>query len=216
MSEGTFTLTMSPTIGKLAEALAKAQKAMPAVVKDSTNPHFKNRYASLAACIEATKILNDHGFAVSQPPIPCGPDVVGVLTLLLHSSGEWLRGELHMPASKRDAQGFGSALSYARRYCLQATANLATDDDDAEAAVRRNGDAAKPVAPGSAPKLVEAASTDKVVEGFIGRIESAKDTKALLTIYAENQASALPDAAKNYVQQCLSTKRKAIENGKPA
>jgi hypothetical protein len=134
-------ITISPTIGKLAAALAKAQLEMGAVVKDARNPHFKNTYASLAACIEATKLLNRHGFAVVQPPAMAGPDGVSVETFLLHESGEWIRGALYMPASKKDAQGFGSALSYARRYCLCATANLATDDDDGEAARKSgNGD----------------------------------------------------------------------------
>lgn len=133
-------ITMSPTIGKLAAALAKAQIEMSAVVKDARNPHFKNTYATLAACIDATKLLNRHGFAVVQPPAMAGPDGVTVETFLLHESGEWLRGSLYMPASKKDAQGFGSALSYARRYCLCATLNLSTDDDDGEGARKGSGD----------------------------------------------------------------------------
>lgn len=133
-------ITMSPTIGKLAAALAKAQIEMSAVVKDARNPHFKNTYATLAACIDATKLLNRHGFAVVQPPAMAGPDGVTVETFLLHESGEWLRGSLYMPASKKDAQGFGSALSYARRYCLCATLNLSTDDDDGEGARNGSGD----------------------------------------------------------------------------
>lgn len=133
-------ITMSPTIGKLAAALAKAQIEMGAVVKDARNPHFKNTYATLAACIDATKLLNRHGFAVVQPPAMAGPDGVTVETFLLHESGEWLRGSLYMPASKKDAQGFGSALSYARRYCLCATLNLSTDDDDGEGARKGSGD----------------------------------------------------------------------------
>lgn len=135
------TITMSPTVGALAKALTKAQLETTAVVKDSTNPHFKNRYASLAACIDATKILNRHGIAVVQPPAAAGPDGVCVDTFLIHESGEWIRGQLYMPATKKDAQGFGSALSYARRYCLCATANLATDDDDGEHARKSNGNA---------------------------------------------------------------------------
>jgi hypothetical protein len=135
MSDG-VKLTMSPTVGAIASALAKAQLAMRHAVKDATNPHFKNRYATLASCIEAIRPLHENNIAVIQPPAVHGADGVCVATLLIHSSGEWIRGELYMPASKRDPQGFGSALSYARRYCLTATTGLGTDDDDGEAAVR--------------------------------------------------------------------------------
>jgi hypothetical protein len=134
------TITMSPTVGKLAAALAKAQAEMRPAVKDAQNPHFRNNYATLAACMEAVRPLFAHGIAVIQPPVPHGADGVCVATLLLHESGEWIRGELYMPATKKDAQGFGSALSYARRYCLQATVGLATDDDDGNGAVRGSGD----------------------------------------------------------------------------
>lgn len=127
------TITMSVTVGALGAALAKAQLAMRPAVKDSTNPHFKNRYASLASCVEALRPLHEQGIGVIQPPALAGPDGVCVSTLLVHSSGEWIRGDLYMPATKKDAQGFGSALTYARRYCLVSTVGLATDDDDGEA-----------------------------------------------------------------------------------
>jgi hypothetical protein len=137
MSEETaVTVTMSASVGAIGAALAKAQLAMRPAVKDATNPHYKNRYATLASCVEALRPLHENGIAVIQPPAVHGADGVCVSTLLVHSSGEWIRGELYMPASKRDPQGFGSALSYARRYCLTATTGLATDDDDGEAAVR--------------------------------------------------------------------------------
>jgi hypothetical protein len=131
-----FVLTMSPTVGKIFEALAKAQLQMRPASKDSKNPHFKNTYASLTSCIEACRPLLEHGIAVLQPPVSHGPDGVTVTTLLGHSSGEWVRGELYMPASKKDPQGFGSALSYARRYCLTSTVGIGADDDDAETSVR--------------------------------------------------------------------------------
>jgi hypothetical protein len=129
-------ISMSPTVGKIAEAMAKAQLAMRPAFKDATNPHFKNKYASLVSCLEAVRPLQENGIALFQPPASHGTDGVCVATLLIHSSGEWIRGELYMPAAKKDPQGFGSALSYARRYCLVATVGLGTDDDDAESAVR--------------------------------------------------------------------------------
>lgn len=134
-----FNLLMSPTVGKIAQAIAKAQKELVPVSKDASNPFFNSKYATLASCLQAVKPLYDYGIAVLQPPVSHGPDGVCVSTLLIHESGEWVRGVLYMPAAKRDPQGFGSALSYARRYCLSATIGLATEDDDGERAVDRTG-----------------------------------------------------------------------------
>lgn len=165
MSED-FRMSMSPSIGKIAEALAKAQLAMRPAVRDATNPAFKrdgtvSRYATLASCIEALRPLHENGIAVVQPPASHGPDGVCVSTLLLHSSGEWIRGELYMPAQKKDAQGFGSALSYARRYCLTATVGLGTDDDDGESAVRQlPAKSGAPAAPKGEPNATEQAIAD--------------------------------------------------------
>lgn len=132
------TITMSATIGKIAAALAKAQAEMKPAVKDGSNPAFKgSKYASLVSYLDAAlPILNANGIAVLQPTIPHGVDGVCVATLLVHESGEWIRGELYMPASKKDAQGFGSALTYARRYSFASTICLGADDDDGNAAVR--------------------------------------------------------------------------------
>lgn len=136
------TITMSPTIGKIAAALAKAQAEMKPAIKDGSNPAFKgSKYASLVSYLEAAlPVLNKHGIAVLQPTMAHGPDGVCVATLLVHESGEWIRGELYMPASKKDAQGFGSALTYARRYSFASTICLGADDDDGNAAVRGAGD----------------------------------------------------------------------------
>lgn len=136
MSDEQFSMTMSPTIGKLAAAMAKAQLSMKPAEKDGKNPHFNNRYATLVSCIEACRPLHENEIAVLQPPVPHGSDGVCVATLLVHSSGEWIRGELYLPATKKDAQGFGSALSYARRYCLQSTLNMGADDDDGNQAAK--------------------------------------------------------------------------------
>lgn len=171
MDEGVemvFKVRCSPTVGKLAEAMAKAQEEMGAASKDSTNPHFKNKYASLASCFEAIKPMHKNGLAVLQPPMPHGLDGVCVQTLVIHASGEWLVGELYMPAGKKDAQGFGSALTYARRYCLCSTVGLATEDDDAQSASKPVNDT-KPVVPAND---VDTAALEKA-------LKEAKDAKEL-------------------------------------
>lgn len=122
----------------IATALVKAQKAFGPALKSSTNPHFKSRYADLAACVEAViSGLNDNGIAMIQKSYDCEGGVM-VETVFVHESGEMLEcGILHVPASKQDPQGYGSALTYARRYSLMAACGIAPEDDDGNAASRR-------------------------------------------------------------------------------
>jgi hypothetical protein len=118
-------------LNELAAALAKAQFVMANPKFDKLNPHFKNKFASLASVRDAViPVLAEHG-------ITCLQDLTNVeggvacTTILIHSSGQSMRfGPLKMPVSKADAQGFGSAATYARRYHLMAVANVVGDEDD--------------------------------------------------------------------------------------
>jgi hypothetical protein len=123
---------------QIATALVKAQKAFGPALKSSTNPHFRSRYADLSACVEAVITgLNDNGIALIQKCYDC-TDGVMVETVFVHESGETLEcGILHVPAAKHDPQGYGSALTYARRYSLMAAAGIAPEDDDGNSASRR-------------------------------------------------------------------------------
>lgn len=143
-------LTHSGSIASLAKALAAAQLQFKSVVKSHKNPHYGSMYADLADLIEATKeALSRNGIALIQSPRLTGQKV-GVTTLIVHESGEWLRDELQMPAAQRerfDAQSVGSGITYARRYAYQSLLNIAgEDDDDGNAAAgkgeRANGKAA--------------------------------------------------------------------------
>lgn len=127
----------SPTLGKLADALAKAQLAFKPVIKDSENPYFKSSYADLATIIAATKEgLSKNGLAVIQAPGRVMDNKVELISMLVHSSDEWIRATLFMPMSKADAQGIGSALTYGRRYSYQSLVSVAGEsDDDAASAV---------------------------------------------------------------------------------
>jgi|TARA_B110000858_G_scaffold169371_1_gene198465 hypothetical protein len=120
------------------KALIAAQQGMNSVKKDSVNPHFKNKYASLEAVIEATsKVFQSNGFAVMQP---CGRDDLGVFveTMLLHTSGESFSSRVYLALSKQDMQGLGSAITYARRYGLLGMACLAPEDDDGNDASKQS------------------------------------------------------------------------------
>lgn len=125
----------STSIAALAAALAKAQGQLEGAKKDSTNPHFKSRYADLASVVEAIKgCFPVNGLSYVQTVVTAESGV-GVETMLLHSSGEWVCGEpFYVPVERANAQGFGSALTYCRRYSLAAIAGVAPEDDDGNAA----------------------------------------------------------------------------------
>jgi hypothetical protein len=120
---------------QIATALVKAQRDFAPALKQSTNPHFRSRYADLAACVEAViDALNANGIALIQRTHD-SDNGVAVETLFVHESGETITGGiLHVPAAKQDPQGYGSALTYARRYSLMAACGIAPEDDDANAA----------------------------------------------------------------------------------
>lgn len=122
---------------KIASALVKAQKAFGPALKSSTNPHFRSKYADLSACVEAViDALNDNGIMLMQQTHLCEDGVI-VETTFIHESGEMLSGgKLHVPAAKQDPQGYGSALTYAKRYSLQSACGIASEDDDGNAAVK--------------------------------------------------------------------------------
>ena len=130
---------METPIGKnIAAAFVKAQRAFGPALKTSTNPHFKSKYADLANCVEAVvDALNANGIALMQRTFEC-KDGVMVETVFVHESGEVMEcGMLHVPAGKQDPQGYGSALTYARRYSLLAATGLAPEDDDGNSASRK-------------------------------------------------------------------------------
>lgn len=134
---------------EIASALVKAQKAFGPALKTSTNPAFRSKYAKLENCIEAViDALNDNGIMLMQQTRACEDGVI-VETTFIHESGEMISGGiLHVPAAKHDPQGYGSALTYARRYSLQAACGIAPEDDDGNQATQsvQQRQAAKPVA----------------------------------------------------------------------
>jgi hypothetical protein len=123
-------------VGKaIAAAFVKSQADFGPALKTNTNPHFKSKYAGLDACVEAViDALHKHGIGLMQRTLPCESGVT-VETVFIHTSGETMSsGPLHVPASKADPQGYGSALTYARRYSLMAACGIAPEDDDGNAA----------------------------------------------------------------------------------
>lgn len=124
-------MMMSPTIGELAQALAKAQGAMSSAKKTASNPFFKSKYAPLSSIVDAIKApLSSNGLAYTQTTEIGDDSAVIIETVLLHVSGEWISGKLRMMPAKTDPQGVGSCITYARRYGLQAIVGIDADNDD--------------------------------------------------------------------------------------
>jgi hypothetical protein len=190
---------------QIAEALVKAQKGFSPALKTHTNSHFRNRYADLATCVEAViDALNDNGIALMQMTHEC-QDGVTVETVFIHASGELLSaGKLHVPAVKHDAQGYGSALTYARRYSLMAACGIAPEDDDGNAAVKtppRGGVNAAPQQtapdpkpepkPETKPPVVQtnAGVAEFAMNMFIEFLPEANTEQELTTFWRENKDS---------------------------
>lgn len=168
---------------QVSAALVKAQKAFGPALKSSSNPHFKSKYADLSACVEAViDALNENGIALLQRNIECESGVT-VETVFVHESGETLSsGPLHVPASKNDAQGYGSAQTYARRYSLMAACGIAPEDDDGNAASKGKGLTIAPVK--EAAKLTpiskdEAATVAALVADIRAYWEDQQETAVL-------------------------------------
>jgi hypothetical protein len=123
-------MSESQTLGKLAEALAKAQAQMGPALKAAKNPFFKSTYARLEDVIEAIRVpLSDNGLSWVQPIEEEG-EYTYLVTKLMHTSGEWISGRLKLLLNKRDMQSTGAAITYAKRFSLSAMVGLAEEDDD--------------------------------------------------------------------------------------
>lgn len=168
----TTMMMQSESLGKLAEALAKAQSTMEEAKEDSKNPFFKSNYADLTSVWRACrKSLTDNGLSVIQTT-DIREDKILVVTTLMHSSGEWMKGCLPLLLSKNDAQSMGSAITYARRYALAAIAGVCKEgeDDDAEqATVRREN-----IKDDQIQQLIRAVGSDTEAKDIILKRFSAK------------------------------------------
>lgn len=121
----------SDELKNLAKALAKFQADIKDPARDKDNPYFKSKYVALDGLLDAVRpVLAANGLSFIQSPVSNGQDM-GVATLLMHDSGEWIESDPFMlHAVKNDPQAGGSAITYARRYSLSAVLGVAWDDDD--------------------------------------------------------------------------------------
>jgi hypothetical protein len=206
-------MNRSENIATLAAALCSAQSQIRGAAKDASNPAFRSRYATLASVWDAAREpLTSNGLSVVQVPENSDPGTCTLTTILLHTSGEWISSTMSVPVlpqvvnkgqdPQHTAQGYGSALTYARRYALAAMCGIAPDDDDDD------GNAASSKVPASPQKRAEkpprdekplnrAAAIRKIAE-LGGDVEHAKTLsddalvaygKALKSLPEEQQAA---------------------------
>jgi hypothetical protein len=136
----------SPSVTKIATALLLAQKEIGGAKKGATNPFFKMKYSDLGAVMEACKdAFNNHGISVIQP-IEFIDGVNVVKTILLHESGEFISSTMKVSCKNPDnPQEMGSAITYAKRYALQALAFIPSEDDDGEVATKPSRPITEPI-----------------------------------------------------------------------
>lgn len=121
----------SNKIDKLAAALSKAQSEIKGAKKNSVNPFFKSDYADLDTVIKSCfPQLTANGLSIIQGNDTCDKGSFYITTMLLHESGQWIKSKLKMPITKKDAQGVGATITYARRFALSAMVGIAQTDDD--------------------------------------------------------------------------------------
>ena len=169
---------MSGTISELAKALCKAQGKMKHAIKDANNPFFKSKYADLASVVDASRpALVENGLSIVQYT-----EGNVLFTMLLHSSGEWVRGSIPLKPMRQvkdkgwepsdDPQSYGSCLTYARRYGMAAITGVATEDDDGNAATGR-----------TAGQVAEEAPTVKLDDAVVKTLRDAWTVDELKTAW---------------------------------
>lgn len=127
-------MNKSESLKQLAPALVKAQSSMAGAVKSQANNFFKSKYANLEEVIKVVKgAFEENGLSFLQFPVS-SEGHAGVETIILHESGEFISNEFLLKCAKVDPQGMGSAITYARRYGLQAACGIPSEDDDGNAA----------------------------------------------------------------------------------
>lgn len=163
MDQASFQTSHSSEIGTLIGALAKAQSRITSAIKDKKNPFFKSNYADLASIWDCCREpLSSNGLAIIQT-VEGKRDEMYLITLLGHASGQWIKSKLPMLLVKHDPQGQGSAITYARRYALQAIVGVcADDDDDGEKAMARE-------------RKKEEELGEKEIAAFFNNFEEEKD-----------------------------------------
>jgi len=184
----------------LNSALVAALGELRNVPKDKVNPHFKSKFTSLDAILDATRpVLAKHGLAMSQEPV-FEDGMAGVVTRIIHAGGESRESKLLLPLRDQSAQGVGSCLSYARRYAAAAVLGIASDEDDdgqvaskpiTQSVIAKPAFTKKPE-PVPAPEPAKTAVKDQWQVMF-SAMEENKISEAMLGSFLHSKSIDVPD-----------------------
>ncbi len=189
-------------LAELFTAIAAAQSEMGKAIKDSTNPHFKSKYADLASVCDAVMpSLNKNGIAVMQCPSMAGNKVC-IETILAHKGGGIMRSILELSPTKADPQGVGSAITYGRRYALQAISGISAEDDDGNAA-------SAPQSPPASVKL--AAESREFFTRIVNMVRTASDTDQLESLYRAHKGEIDADRFRADILKEFGERRAELE-----
>ncbi|MCS8616176.1 ERF family protein [Latilactobacillus curvatus] len=186
----------SESIAEISKALNTFRTAVKQPVKSASNPFFKSKYVALEGVVDAIdSALKDTGMSYVQEATSEG-NQVSVTTLLLHESGEWIElTPLTLPVTKNDAQAFGSAETYARRYSLSAAFGITSDLDDDGNAASSNPPAQQPTKPKRSTTQVRKETINELAES-ISKIKNVEKSQVLVEVY-KNHGIESNDEIKN-------------------
>ncbi len=194
---------------ELSTAMAKAFPEITGAGKNKENPHFRSKYADLGQVIEAIKpALANHGLWFYQV-VREVPNCASVETIIVHESGESLScGIITIPIMKMDAQGYGSALSYAKRYSLSTAFAVAQEDDDGNAACTKKQSEDRPKKVETEKKPSEPQDEASLQEMIAKR---KKLIAELLEVTGMQNEEGFIKCLEKKEQCCIATKRSFIE-----
>lgn len=192
-------MNTSENVNELMAALSAAQGEMLGATKDSTNPHFRSNYSDLASVISAIRApFAKHGLCYIQGPGQMIDGVVIVTTRIGHTSGQWVESSAHIPIGQKvNAQTYGSAVTYGRRYGLQSLAGVPSVDDDGNAASEQ----AAPVTP---PALTE--QQVATIQGLLDKCPEGTSERFLAAYKAPTVAAI---EARRYDAACKALRERA-------
>ena len=182
-----FPEQMSEFVNSIAEALSKAQGEMSFAKKEGINPFHKSKYALLEDIVEASKEpMHKHGLSLTQMPTLIDGQFV-LVSLLLHSSGQWFRSIYPINPEKKDNQSLGMAISYAKRYAWMALLGMGVSDklDDDGEGERKSTSKLSPSVPDTLSKLSPSVPGAAAISGeqiLIVKNALKEDPKALIAI----------------------------------
>ncbi len=217
----TYIMKTSENIQEIAKALSVAQGQIKPASKDAANPHFKSKFSSLAAIWDSIRDpLSSQGLVVLQDITTEDKSVISVTTRIIHTSGQWVEfGPMCIPISKNDAQGMGSASSYAKRYTLCAALGIVSsdDDDDGETAVGRGKTTPQPSKPKQEVSEFISDEELQIINNAIAKFDQESKNnfdKMIFDVYGCHSCKTLPKAAFDKCKASINNKLKYIEDQK--